>query len=181
MRELVEVLLFVGIVFAAVSVTQSFGDVDTSMSPAVNLDQRILVNKAAYIIANPGRGDVVLIAVPQNPSQLLLRRVIAVPGDTILVTATSVSVNGVTLDEQPYTGIAMGQPESQIIGKYTLGQDQYWVMADQRLAWSNSDSRAFGPLSRKNIIGKAELVYWPLHDIHMIDNFGGVFSNVPGR
>ena len=54
-------------------------------------------------------------------------------------------------------------------------------MADQRLAWSNSDSRAFGPLSRKNIIGKAELVYWPLHDIHMIDNFGGVFSNVPGR
>lgn len=181
MRELVEVLLFVGIVFAAVSVTQSFGAVDTSMSPAVDLSQRILVNKAAYIIANPGRGDVVLIADPQNPSQLLLRRVIAVPGDTILVTATSVSVNGVALDEHAYTGIAVGQPESQIIGKYTLGQDQYWVMADQRLAWSNSDSRAFGPLSRKNIIGKAEFVYLPLHDIHWIDNYSGVFSNVPGR
>lgn len=181
MRELVEVLLFVGIVFAAVSVTQSFGTVDTSMSPALDVGQRVLVNKSAYFIGNPGRGDVVLVADPQNPSQLLLRRVIAVPGDTILITATTVTVNGVALDEHAYTGIAMGQPESQIIGKYTLGTDQYWVMADQRLAWSNTDSRTFGPLSRKNIIGKAELVYWPLHQFHWVDNFSGVFSNVPGR
>jgi signal peptidase I len=181
MRELVEVLLFVGIVFAAVSVTQSFGTVDGSMEPALQVSQRVLVNKSAYVFANPSRGDVVLVADPQNPSQLLMRRVIAVPGDTILVTATSVAVNGVTLDEHTYTGIAPGQPESQIIGKYTLGADRYFVMADTRLAWSNTDSRGFGPLSRKNIVGRAEVVYWPLRQFHWIDSHSSVFSAVPGH
>jgi signal peptidase I len=181
MRELVEVLLFVGIVFAAVSVTQSYGTVDSSMQPALQVSQRVLVNKAAYVLMNPSHGDVVLIADPQNPSQLLLRRVIAVPGDTILVTATSVSVNGVTLDEHVYTGIAQGQPESQIIGKYTLKTDQYFVMADDRLAWSTTDSRGFGVLPRKNIIGRAEFVYWPLRQFHWIENHSDVFSAVPSR
>ena len=181
MRELVEVLLFVGIVFAAVSVTQSFGTVDTSMSPALDVGQRVLVNKSAYILARPGRGNVVLVADPRNPTQLLLRRVIAVPGDTILITATTVTVNGVLLDEHAYTGIAQGQPESQIIGKYTLTQNQYFVMADGRLAWSSSDSRTFGPVSRQNIIGQAEFVYWPLRQFHWIDNYASVFSNVPSR
>lgn len=181
MRELVEVLLFVGIVFAAVSVTQSFGTVDLSMSPALQIGQRVLVNKSAYVLASPGRGNVVLIADPRNPSQLLLRRVIAVPGDTILITATTVSINGALLDEHAYTGIAQGQPESQMIGKYTLTQDEYFVMADGRLSWSNSDSRAFGPVLRQNIIGQAEFVYWPLHDFHWINNFSSVYSNIPSR
>ena len=181
MRELVEVLLFVGIVFAAVSVTQSFGTVDSSMQPALQIGQRVLVNKSAYILGNPAHGDVVLITDPQNPSQLLLRRVIAVPGDTILVTATTVEVNGVTLNEQSYTGTAQGQPESQVVDKYTLSADQYFVMADTRLAWSSTDSRGFGPVLRKNIIGRAEFVYWPLHQFHWIDNHSSVFSGVPGR
>jgi len=181
MRELVEVLLFVGIVFAAVSVTQSFGTVDSSMQPALQVGQRVLVNKSAYVLGNPSRGDVVLVADPQNPSQLLLRRVIAVPGDTILVTATTVEVNGVTLDESAYTGIAQGQPESQVVAKDTLGADQYFVMADARLSWSSTDSRGFGPVLRKNIIGRAEFVYWPLHQFHWIDNNSSVFSSVPSH
>jgi len=181
MRELVEVLLFVGIVFAAVSVTQSFGTVDSSMQPALQPSQRVLVNKSAYAIFGPSRGDVVLLADPQNPSQLLLRRVIAVPGDTILITATTVEVNGVTLDEHAYTGIAQGQPESQFIGKYTLASGEYFVMADSRLAWAATDSRGFGPVSRKNIIGRAEFAYWPLRQFHWVDSHASVFSAVPGR
>ncbi len=181
MRELVEVLLFVGIVFAAVSVTQSFGVVDDSMQPALQVEQRVLVNKSAYVFTGPSRGDVVLIADPANTSQLLMRRVIAVPGDTILITATSVSVNGVTLDEQAYTGIASGQPESQIIGKFTLGANQYYVLADSRLAWSTTDSREFGPIARQNIIGRAEFVYWPIRQFHWIDSHAGVFAAVPSH
>lgn len=181
MRELVEVLLFVGIVFAAVSVTQSFGTVDDSMQPALGVGQRVLVNKSAYFFAGPSRGDVVLIADPQNPSQLLLRRVIAIPGDTLLITSTSVSVNGVMLDEHAYTSIPQGQPESQFIGKYTMQSNQYFVMADSRLAWSSTDSRGFGTLARRNIVGRAEVVYWPLKEFHWIQSYSNVFSNVPNR
>lgn len=181
MRELVEVLLFVGIVFAAVSVTQSFGTVDDSMQPMLTAGQRVLVNKAAYIFAGPTRGDVVLVADPQNPSQLLLRRVIAIPGDTLLITSSSVNVNGVTLDEHSYTNIPQGQPESQFIGKYTMQSNQYFVMADSRLAWSSTDSRGFGTVLRRNIIGRAEVVYWPLKQFHWIQSYSNVFSNVPNR
>lgn len=181
MRELVEVLLFVGIVFAAVSVTQSFGTVDDSMQPMLTAGQRVLVNKAAYIFAGPTRGDVVLVADPQNPSQLLLRRVIAIPGDTLLITSSSVNVNGVMLDEHSYTNIPQGQPESQFIGKYTMQSNQYFVMADSRLAWSSTDSRGFGTVLRRNIIGRAEVVYWPLKQFHWIQSYSNVFSNVPNR
>lgn len=181
MRELVEVLLFVGIVFAAVSMTQSFGIVDDSMTPVLQQNQRVLVNKAAYVLSGPSRGDIVLIANPQNRSQLLLRRVVAVPGDTILITSTTVEVNGVTLNEQSYTGIAPGQPESQLIGKTTLTDGEYFVLADSRLAWSSSDSRSFGPVPRKNIIGRAEFVFLPLRQFHWIDSHAGVFAQVPNH
>src|SRR5512146_2986567 len=110
-RELVEVLIFVAIVFRAVSVTQSFAPSDTTMQPALMPGQHVLVNKAAYIIGGPSRGEVVLVANPQSTGQLLLRRVIGVPGDTVIVTATTVEVNGVSRDESSYTGIASGQPE----------------------------------------------------------------------
>lgn len=181
MRELVEVLLFVGIVFAAVSMTQSFGIVDDSMTPVLQQNQRVLVNKAAYVLSGPSRGDIVLIANPQNRSQLLLRRVVAVPGDTILITSTTVEVNGVTLNEQSYTGIAPGQPESQLIGKTTLTDGEYFVLADSRLAWSSSDSRSFGPVPRKNIIGRAEFVFLPLRQFHWIDSHADVFAQVPNH
>lgn len=180
LRELVEVLLFVGIAFAAISVTRGFTPVDGSMQPALQVGQRVLVNRAAYLFAGPERGDVALIANPQNPSQVLLRRVIAVPGDTIVVTATTVTLNDVVLNESAYTGIPQGQPESPIIGKYTLGPGQYFVMSDSRLA-SLADSRSFGPLPRQNIIGRAEFVYWPLRQFHWIQNNSGVFSAVPSR
>ena len=183
MRELVEVLLFVGIVFLAVSVTQSFAPSDVSMQPALQPGQHVLVNKAAYFFGGPSRGEVALVANPQAPGQLLLRRVIGVPGDTVVVTATTVVVNGVTLDESAYTGIVPGQPESPVIGKWTLGQGQYFVLADNRfgVAGSQSDSRFFGPVTRRNIVGRAEVVYWPFHDFHWINTYASVFSQVPNH
>jgi signal peptidase I len=183
MRELVEVLLFVGIVFLAISVTQSFAPSDTSMQPALMPGQHVLVNKAAYFLGGPTRGEVALIASPQEPGQLLLRRVIGLPGDTIVVTATTVEINGVALNESAYTGIASGQPESPVIGKWTLGADQYFVLADNRFGVSGaqSDSRYFGPVARRNIIGRAEVVYWPFHDFHWIGAYANVFSQVHNR
>ncbi len=183
MRELVEVLLFVGIVFLAISVTQSFAPSDISMQPALQPGQHVLVNKVAYFFSGPSRGEVALVANPQAPGQWLLRRVIGVPGDTVVVTATTVEVNGVSLDESVYTGIASGQPESPVIGKWTLGANQYFVLADSRFGVSGaqSDSRYFGPVTRRNFIGRAEVVYWPLHDFHWISTYTSVFSHVPNR
>jgi signal peptidase I len=183
MRELVEVLLFVGIVFLAVSVTQSFAPADTSMAPELQPGQHVLVNKAAYFLSSPSRGEIALVANPQSPGQLLLRRVVGVPGDTIVVTATTLTVNGVALNETVYTGIAAGQPESPVIGKWTLGSGQFFVLADDRfaVAGAESDSRYFGPVTRRNIIGRAEMVYWPFKNFHWINTYASVYAQVPNH
>lgn len=183
MRELVEVLLFVGIVFLAISVTQSYAPSDVSMQSELKPSQHVLVNKAAYLFSGPSRGEVVLVANPLNTSQLLLRRVIGLPGDDVRVTVTEVVVNGVSLNESSYTGIAQGQPESTAPGEWKLGPNQYFVLADDRfsVAGAQSDSRYFGPVPRSNIVGRAELVYWPFKDFHWINTHSNVYSNVPSR
>ncbi|HLY31029.1 MAG TPA: signal peptidase I, partial [Ktedonobacterales bacterium] len=91
-REILEVLLFVGIVVVIVNVViQTFLVQDVTMQPLLQPDQRAMVNKSAYFFGSPQRGDVVLVADPLNPSLLLIRRVIATPGDTVTLTSTEVT------------------------------------------------------------------------------------------
>jgi signal peptidase I len=101
----------------------------------------------------------------------------------VVVTATTVEINGVTLNETAYTGIAPGQPESPVIGKWTLSPGQYFVVADNRFGVSGvqSDSRFFGPVMQRNFVGRAEVVYWPFRDFHWISTFPNVYSHVPNR
>src|SRR5579883_3232177 len=109
-REIVEVLLFVAIVVIIVNVVvQTFLVQDVTMQPLLQPNQRALVNKQAYFFSGPKRGDVVLVGDPLNPNILVIRRVIGIPGDTVTLTATTVSVNGAVLNETPYTGIPQGQ------------------------------------------------------------------------
>lgn len=179
-REIVEVLLFVAIVVIIVNVVvQTFLVQDVTMQPLLQPNQRTLVNKLAYFFGGPKRGDVVLVADPTNPSILVIRRIIALPGDTITLTATSVSVNGMTLNETPYTGIPAGQAENNIITSLTLGQNQYYVMGDNRLQSATYDSRGFGVVPRPNILGKVLLVFWPFAQLHWMNTYPAVFAHVP--
>jgi len=179
-REIVEVLLFVAIVIIIVNVVvQTFLVQDVTMQPLLQPNQRALVNKQAYFFGGPKRGDVVLVADPTNPSILVIRRVIAIPGDTITLTATTVSVNGATLNETPYTGIAAGQAENDIITSLKLGPGQYYVMGDNRLQSATYDSRGFGPVPQRNILGKALAIFWPLAQFHWMNTYPSVFGSVP--
>ena len=74
----------------------------------------------------------VVFKVPSNPSQLSIKRVIAVPGDTITLTATTVSVNKYTLNE-PYISTLKGDSQNPVIVNQKLGADQYYVMGDDRI------------------------------------------------
>ena len=104
MREVVEVLVFIGVTFLVINFTITDFIVQSGhgMSPQLAENQWVLVNKAAYFFGGPGRGDVVVFKVPSNPSQLSIKRVIAVPGDTITLTATTVSVNNIHAERAVY-------------------------------------------------------------------------------
>src|SRR6185312_9541382 len=100
-RELVEALIIIGLIFVIVHFTiQSFSFSDTLMGPELQPSQSVLVNKQAYLIGGPGRGDVVVLTTdPSKPSATVVRRVVGVPGDTIAVSATAILVNGTPLKE----------------------------------------------------------------------------------
>lgn len=178
MREIVETVLFVGLVFLIVQFAiRPVRVVDSSMEPHLYPNQLLIVNRAAYLISGPSRGDVVVYYSPQNTSEELIGRIIAVPGDTITVSISTVTVNGVTLNEtyvQPEVG---GQVNEGVVPATKLGPNQYFVMFDNR-QYSNNDSRSFGPLPRQNILGRAVLVFWPFNQLGGISNYSDVFQNV---
>jgi signal peptidase I len=179
-RELVETLLLVGLIFVIVHFTiQSFSVGDTSMGAALQPNQTVLVNTKAFIFGGPSRGDVVVLTTdPENPRATIARRVVAVPGDTVAISATAVIVNGVTLKES-FIQVPPGSAQNSTLrAAIKLGSNQYFVLADSRLGTDSTDSRSFGPIPQNDIIGKAVMVFWPLSQFHWIDTHSDAYSNI---
>jgi signal peptidase I len=180
-RDIIEVLVLIGIVFVITKFAiQAYAVPDDVMQPSLAHTQSVLVNRLAYAFGAPAYGDVIVFADPSDASgHLLARRIIALPGDTIALTATNVQVNGVTLSE-PYISVPYGQPQNRTIQPgLKLDSNSYYVMCDSRLGDATTpcaDSRTFGPVPRGNIIGKAVLVYWPVTAFHLLPNYSDAFS-----
>jgi signal peptidase I len=179
MRDIVEVLVLVAVIFLGIKLSFESRPISgTSMEPGLHDSQYALINKLDYLFGIPQRGDVIIFHFPRDTSQIFIKRIIGLPGDTIVITGTTVSVNGVVLNE-PYISKADNcvvyrpdpcPPPQQV----KLANDQFWVMGDNRLV--SDDSRLWGPLGRSYIIGKAAFVWWPLSVFHGIDGHHGVFS-----
>ncbi len=128
-----------------------------SMEPNLHSEQRLVVEKISYNswlhVRSPQRGDVVVVRVPNNP-ELLIKRVVGLPGDRISVHGGWVYVNGEPIDE-PY----LAQPTFGEFGPVDVPPLYLFVMGDNR-NFSN-DSRSFGPVSMQDVIGRAWFSYWP--------------------
>jgi signal peptidase I len=175
MTLLITLALFIGLHYSAQAVPLD----GPSMQPGLHTNERVLVNSLAYTFSGPQRGDVIVFHPPTAPNERFIKRVIGLPGDTITLTPTQVIVNGTQLDE-PYIAPAPPganeNPEPQTI---KLSESQYFVMGDNRA--NSEDSRFFGPITQREIIGKAEFVVWPVGDFHSIDTYPGVYTDVPDR
>jgi len=173
-RELIEtvavtLLIFLVIRFAA----QSFRVDGASMQPGLHTNEYVLVDKVSYLFQAPQRGDVIVFHYPLDTSKDFIKRIIGIPGDTIVTTSDSVSVDGQILHE-PYVSL----PFNFASNTWKLGSGQFFVMGDNR---NNSlDSRTWGPLDRNYIIGKAVAVYWPLTNWEGINTFPSVFTLLAG-
>jgi signal peptidase I len=141
-------------------------------------NQYILVDKLTPKIDTYHRGDIVVFNPPSNSKWQAdptgtpyVKRIIGVPGDKVDIHDGAVFVNGAKLDE-PY--VFEHQPTEAENWKLPiiLGSDEYFVMGDHRQA--SQDSRAFGPITKESIIGRAWLRYWP------VDEFGVIPRGEPG-
>ncbi|RUT37851.1 signal peptidase I [Paenibacillus anaericanus] len=135
-----------------------------SMEPTLENQERLFVNKLVYHIGSPKSGDVVVLKDPSTGSDrkmFLVKRVVAEPGDTVEIREHKLLVNGQSQDE-PYTDV---QIQDSDIKPLTLGENEYFVMGDNRHAGRSKDSRSFGSVKSEQIVGRAEFVFWPISKI----------------
>lgn len=132
-----------------------------SMHPNFLDGERLLTDKITYRFNEPRRGDVIVFQAPPDRAKDFIKRVVAIPEEIIQVKDNRVYVNSQLLDEVYISPDIFTQPGAFLAeGKtYTLGTDEYLVMGDNRE--HSLDSRSWGPIKKKEIIGKAWLIYWP--------------------
>ncbi len=128
----------------------------TSMQPRLHDNDRLVINKFVYRFESIQHGDVVVFRYPGDLSKSYIKRVIALPGDTLRIDDGVVSVNGKRLPE-PY--VPSRFEDGRSVAEETIPAGAYWVMGDHRSI--SSDSRDFGPVPRDLIYGKAAFIYWP--------------------
>jgi len=132
-----------------------------SMLPTIQLDDMVLANKLVYKVGGkPKYKDVVVFKDPTGQYSQLIKRVIAVGGDTVDLRDGYVYVNDQKLDE-PYTHGKLSEPlSSSIQFPLRVPDGDIWVMGDNRT--NSADSRLFGPISVSTVYGRAWWTYWPL-------------------
>lgn len=135
----------------------------TSMLPELRDQDRLFINKFAYHFENISRGDVVVFHYPRDPSKSYIKRIIALPGDTLDIDEGRVYVNGRRIAE-PY--VPKRYQDERSLPEMVIPPNEYFVMGDHRSI--SSDSRDFGPVDRNLIYGKAAFVYWPADNMGVI-------------
>jgi signal peptidase I len=154
------------IVFAVVSaflirqyVVQTFYIPSASMHETLIEGDRVLVNKVGYHLHDIHRGDVVVFRKPPNlnvSEDDLIKRVVALPGETVEGRGGKVYVNGAPLDEPYVEPLCHGTGE---FPKVTVPAGTLWMMGDNRC--NSSDSRVFGPIDEHLVVGRAFVIAWP--------------------
>lgn len=131
----------------------------TSMTPGLDDQERIFINKFTYRfgLGNIERGDTVVFRAPVDPDKEYIKRVIGLPGDRVRIEHGQVYVNGQALVE-PY--IQDDYRDYSSMEEKVVPAGRYFVLGDHRN--SSSDSRAWGWVPRDMIYGKAVFAYWPL-------------------
>ena len=157
-------VVLVGAVLVALllraSLFQAFYIPSESMEATLSINDRVLVNKVSYRLHDINRGDIVVFARPddqQGDIRDLIKRVIALPGETVEAKDNELYINGQRLIE-PYLDEGVVTTN---FGPTVIPEGQIFVMGDNRT--ESYDSRLFGPIEEDRVVGRAFVLFWPLN------------------
>jgi signal peptidase I len=131
-----------------------------SMEPTLHENQRLIIEKVSYRFEQPVRGDVVIVDVPDSEIPLI-KRVVGLPGETVAILNGQLFINN-----QPVTEPYLSPLPAYNYPATTVPEGCLFVMGDNRTV--SRDSRAFGPVSQDQILGRAWLSYWPPQDLGLV-------------
>ena len=138
-----------------------------SMDATFHSNNYLIIDRISYRFEEPQRGDVIVFRYPRDPSRSFIKRVIGLPGETVVMDGHSVRIiddthpDGFIIDE-PYAG-ANNMRENHL--RITIDKNEYFVLGDNRD--ESADSRIWGLLPRENIIGRALVRLYPFTDINI--------------
>jgi signal peptidase I len=155
------VVAFVLAQFVMISVAQAFQVEQYSMEPNLLPHDRVLVNKFIYRFRQPRPGEIVVLKPPTDPGRNYIKRVVAVSGQRVEIRAGHVYVDGRMLPERYLSVVTAGT-----YGPLVVPAHQAFVLGDNR--GNSEDSRAFGFVPDRNLVGEAILIYWPPERVHVL-------------
>jgi signal peptidase I len=163
-REWIKVIVIALIISLPIRffVAEPFVVEGASMDPTFSSGQFLIVDRLSYHIGTPARGDVTIFKYPNNPHVYYIKRMIGLPGETVRITDGNISIINSTHPEgfelhEPYINAPYRSHDTSTM---TLGPSQYFVMGDNRT--QSSDSRSWGPLDEKFIVGRPLIRLFPL-------------------
>ncbi|HTH04032.1 MAG TPA: signal peptidase I [Vicinamibacterales bacterium] len=127
-----------------------------SMAPTLEDRDRLVVNKLTYRLGEPRIGDVVMLDYPNDPAKAFVKRLIAEPGDLVRIVDGKVYRNDRLLDD---SFVSPDFRSHEDWGPQVIPEGYYFVLGDHRN--NSSDSRIWGCVPKKYIIGKVQLRWWP--------------------
>ena len=169
MRELLGMLVYVGIVLAITFLIITFVGQRThvsgeSMENTLDDGDQLIVDKLTYRFHDPERFDIIVFPFRYKDNTYYIKRIIGLPGETVQIADGEIYINGEALEES--YGREVMQDAGLAAEPITLGDDEYFVLGDNRNYSSDSRDPSVALIHRKEIIGRAWLRIWPL------DSFG---------
>jgi signal peptidase I len=171
LRSIIETFILTAIIFLVVNITIGRFQIEgPSMEPNLQTGERVIVDKISYFVRPPQRGDIIVFD-GHGPVDLI-KRIIALPGETIEIHAGQVIVNGIPLNE-PY----LQQPTSKELAPQQVEAGHYFVMGDHRD--NSTDSRDFGPIAASEIVGRAWIIFWPPENWSIVPHYNYAAAQAP--
>lgn len=181
--EILETVVFIGSLFIVIYlfIAQPNQVKGESMMPTFQNGNYIFTSKVTFKMRNPQRGDVVVFHSPGNAEIEFIKRIIGLPGDTVMLEDQEVYVNGVKLQEPYISEKTLPLPNGYALEAtpMSIPEGYYFVMGDNRT--HSSDSRDFGPIKYESMIGQVFYRYFPADKMGRITNpFPVDFRAFPG-
>jgi signal peptidase I len=192
-RSLLELVLIVAAALAFALVIQAvlvkpYRIPSESMEPTLDVGERVLVSRVNYHVSDPDRGDIVVFhppagaegnrcgivhppdqpcprPTPQEADVNFIKRIVAVPGDTLSIRNGHAVVNG-KVQKDSFTRPCAGVGQCSYPRAIKIPPDHFFMMGDNR--GESDDSRFWGPIPKKSIIGQAFFTYWPVKRVGLL-------------